>query len=60
MLKEGPQIPINWKHMKLSIWLTDKHIHGLNCMLRNIQQLEELVIDLTKGLSDFTKVCLCP
>lgn len=55
MLKEVPQILINWKHVKLGIWLTEKHIHGLNCMLTNLQQLEELVIDVTNGLSDFTK-----
>lgn len=55
MLKEGPQILISWKHVNLGIWLTEKHIHGLNCMLTNLQQLEELVIDVTNGHSDFTK-----
>ncbi|KAH9608973.1 hypothetical protein KSS87_020926 [Heliosperma pusillum] len=52
MEKHLPQLSLNWKRVKLSMWLTEMHIPGLRQMLRSSPYLEELVIDVTSWHSD--------
>jgi len=57
MLKDLARVSAKWKRVKLTIWLTEKHVHGLDCMLRNSPHIEELEIDITTRTPDFIQVC---